>query len=408
MKTFQKNQIRRVLISLLFCLPVGLWAATSQDLRQMGQALNQKGLYSKALAYFQQAVQADPNDWQSYEGMGDAYMDMNDNVQALSAYQKSLRINPNNPTVQTQVQNLGGSPAVQDQNNYNSLSQDHPNINNQVQRPTRPVYTDGLAPMDHAKFWGSLQIGYSYSNLDDLSSSANNINNCSYVNQDPNLVIYPYTGNSVFSNSGIHLGAQLGVLLNPNVGLALGGKYIAMADYTADVAYGDPTGATENETLSPALVPITLDLYLFLPDSGGRFFINGGLGYYAAAVHVDETYSYSNFYNQNESSQPENWTGDLYSGNIGFQVGIGREFAIDPKFGIAIYASGRYAKITNFRGTVSDQYGNSANMELATGTTNGVVDIDDPAFVNGAYSERPTTLDFTGFDVGLAFNFYSF
>ncbi len=143
----------------------------------MGNAVFQKGLYSKAADYFKQAVQTDPNDWQSYGGLGNAYMKMNDNSDALAAYQKSLQINPNNSTLQTLVDSLnssGTSPSqAQDQSNFNNLSQDHPAVapapSNggqwedsqpttvivQRRRPWRrpqPVvdYKDGLAPMNHA------------------------------------------------------------------------------------------------------------------------------------------------------------------------------------------------------------------------------------------------------------------
>ncbi len=443
-----------LMFSFLLFAPAFCAASTASDYRDMGSALFQKGLYPKAADYFKQAVQADPNDWQSYEDLGNTYMKMGDNADALDAYQKCLQINPDDSKAQTQVDSLKASGTAsqgQDQSNFNSLAQDHPAVSSsngsqweesqpitvsqpssssqppaasqpsdnnatetvviQRKRPWRRIqpqnYNDGLAPMDHAKFWSSLQIGYTYAQLGDLSSSAGNINNNNYVNPDPGLPI-SYNGNSTFSNSGLHLGAQFGFLLNPYMGIALGAKYIGMADYTANVAYNDATSDTEAETLSPSVVPITLDYFLFLPDSGGRFFISGGVGYYVGVVHVDETYSYSNFYNQNESSQPENWVGDLYSGTVGFQVGIGREFAISRQFGIELYAQGRYAKITNYRGTVYDQYGNAQTVGLTNGTTNGVAEIDNPAYINSASGERNTTLDFTGFDVGFAMNFYSF
>src|ERR1035441_3438522 len=67
-------------------------AATAQEYTDMGTALFQKGLYDKSVVYFKEAVQADPNDWQAYEDLGNAYAKMNDNTDALDAYQKSLQI----------------------------------------------------------------------------------------------------------------------------------------------------------------------------------------------------------------------------------------------------------------------------------------------------------------------------
>jgi hypothetical protein len=156
----------------------------------------------------------------------------------------------------------------------------------------------------------------------------------------------------------------------------------------------------ENATFTPYVVPLTLDYYLFLPDSGGRFFLTGGIGYYAATVHVNENASLSNLFNDaNEYWNP--W-GDLTAGNVGFQLGIGRDFAINRNFGISVFGRFRYAKITNFTGVLSDN-NNWALVKYA----NGTVDIDNAANV-GTNGETYATVDFTGFDVGASLNFYSF
>lgn len=424
---------------LILMFPAGLMA-DSQDYKEGGMALFRAGQYDKALVYFNNAVQADPTDWQAYEDLGNTYAKLNDLANARDAYQKSLQIHPNNPTVQVLMDNLGNgsdetSPATaQDKSNYDNLSEDHPALaqstpsgqvgsgdyQNQptiivrrrgrfrrVYEPAPVDYKDGLNPIDHAKIWAKLELGYSYSKLDDLTNAANNINTGSYVNADPGLPV-SYTGNSIASNSGLHLGAELGFLLNPYMGIAIGIKGMAMNDYTANVAYQDSFNDFENERLSTYLVPMTLDYYLFLPDAGGRFYIKAGVGYYLGSVHVNETYSYSNFYNQHEATQNENWIGDMYSGNVGFQLGVGREFAITRRLGIELYAEGRYAKITNFTGTLTDQDGNTVDAALVTGTNKGVVDFDSASSIGSANAERYTTLDFTGFDVGFAFNFYSY
>jgi len=427
-------------LTLLLAAPACLMAANSQDFKEGGMALYRAGQYAKALDYFNNAVQADPNDWQAYEDLGDTYSKMDDLANAKNAYQKSLQIHPNNPTVQVLLDNLDDGAAetspstTQDNSNFNNLSQDHPalaqptpstdqmgNDDSQtviirrrgrfrrrpVYEPLPVNYKDGLNPIDHARIWTKLELGYSYSQLGELTNAADNLNSGAYVNADPGLPI-AYTGNSLASNSGLHLGAELGFLLNPNMGIAFGIKGIAMNDFTANVAYQDSFNDFEDERLSPYLVPMTMDFYFFLPDAGGRFYLKAGAGYYLGSIHLDETYNYSNFYNQHESTATENWIGDLYSGNVGFQLGIGREFAISRRFGIELYAEGRYAKITNFRGTLTDQDGNTVDAALVTGANKGVVDFDTPSSVGSANGENYTTLDFTGFDVGFSLNFYSY
>ncbi|GEM_PF-1622976 len=456
---------------LLFVLSVLLLApalaqaanAQAQEYDELGMSLYRQGLYAKAISYFKNAVQADSTDWEGYENLGNAYFKINDNADALSAYQSSLQINPSNTTLENIVQSMQANgvtaadnlaaanpPAnnTQPANNYNNtpanaqpsgvnpppagaapptspqsnVESEQPIGNGQsyssqpgttVVRHRRPVYAepeptynDNLAPIDHAKFWTKLELGYSYASVNDLISGAANINNDTYVNADPGLPA-SYSGTALASNSGVHAGAEIGFLLSPNFGIALGVKYIGLDNYNANVAYNDSYGDYENLTLAPSVLPITLDFYLFMPDSGGRFYLKGGIGYYYGDVHVNESYSYSNFYNQQESNSPENWIGDLYTGAVGFQIGIGREFEITNSFGVEIYAEGRYARLTNFQGTLSDQYGNSFNAGLATGNTNGTIDFDTPSYINAANGEHYSTLDFTGFDVGVSFNWYS-
>ena len=412
------------------------FAETAQEYDDAGMALFRAGLYDKSLQYFSSAVQTDPQDWQGYQDMGDAYMKLDNKQSALQSYQQALQINPNIPGLQTTVNNLSGQVSA-DSNTDNGDQQPQastpppPNNNGYSNQPGSSVvvvqhrpwrrarvvrtykFNDNLALIDHAPIWSKLQLGYTYAQLGDLTSGAANINNGTYVNADPNLPptsngapLPGYTGSASASNSGLHVGGEVGFLFNPYMGIGLGFKYLQMADYNANVVYNNTAGDYENATFTPELAPITLDYYLFLPDSGGRFYIKGGVGYYFSAVHVDETYSTANFYNQDTNS--ENWDGDLYSGNVGFQLGVGREFAISDQLGIELYAEGRFVQISNYKGTLYDQNGNSSYVGLTSGTSNGTVDFDNPAFINAANGERYANLNFTGVDVGFSINWYTF
>jgi tetratricopeptide (TPR) repeat protein len=404
-----KKQIGCLLFTLFLGFPAFSLAANAQDYRDMGQALYQKGLYQKSIGYYKQAVASDPNDWQSYQGMGDDYLALNDNAEALGAYQKSLQINPNNPTVQTQVENLGGSSQVQDQNNYNTLSQDHPNVDQDqpttiIQQrtiitrrpvqPQKPTYNDNLAPMDHAKFWTRFELGYDYAQQGDLTQGASIYNS----QISPN----GWSGSVSASTNGYDLGFEVGFLINPYNGLALGLRYMRTDDYTANVNFQPSLGSPDfqDETLSPFVVPLTLDYYLYLPDSGGRFFLTGGIGYYFADVTVNDNFSFTN-----AGGNADDITGDLMGGAVGFQCGIGRDFALNDTMSLSVYGRFHYAKITNLKGTLSGNYG-SDTFGLAK-LSDGTIDIDNAGNIGGN-SETYATLDFTGFDVGIGLNFYSF
>jgi len=418
----------------LFLLSFGFMAAltgrafaeTAQEYDDAGMALFRAGLYDKSLQYFSSAVQTDPQDWQGYQDMGDAYMKLDNKPSALQSYQQALQINPNIPGLQTTVNNLNAQvPADSNTDNGDQQPQAStpppPNNNGYSNQPGSSVvvvqhrpwrrprvvrtykFNDNLAPMDHAPFWAKAEFGYNYSAQTDLINSANTTNS---ENNSGTLFSGFTNANATMSQNGYQTGGELGFLINPYNGIAIGARLIESSDYTLSAFNSAPSTVSgapndfENATFSPFVVPITLDYYLFLPDSGGRFFLSAGVGYYAALVHINENYSLSN--NQDNPNAFGNPVGDLTSGNIGFQVAIGRDFAINDFFGISVYARGHYAQITNFRGTLSD-----GNQYALVKFSDNTVDIDNPANI-GTNGEQNATIDFTGFDVGLSLNFYSF
>ncbi len=383
--------------------------AAAQDFDEQGLALYRQGMYAKSITYFQSAVQADPNDWQGYENLGNAYVKINDNQDALAAYQKSLDINPDNNTLNSIVQNLQSTTAAQGNNGGGpnnppqaSGSPDQQNITVQTypRRPWRrrevqpePVYKDGLAPINHARGWLDVDLAYNWANQADLFTSANNLN--------AEIQKYGYTGIATADHGGIEGGAELGFLLNPYNGLAIGIRGIQSNNYNSNLSLnnGNPSDF-ETISLTPYVVPLTLDYYLFLPDHDGRFFLSAGVGYYFVDVHGDDSFSYTNEY---PTSSPDEYLGDMYGGNVGFQVGIGREFEISRHFGLRLFARGRYAKITNINGTFTSQAGVSDNYGLVA-FSDGTVGVDSTSHIGGG--EHYATLDYTGFEFGVGLTFF--
>jgi hypothetical protein len=466
------RKILLFVLSVLLLVPALARAANAQaqEYDELGMSLYRQGLYAKAITYFQNAVQADPTDWEGYENLGNAYFKINDNADALSSYQKSLQLNPNNTTLENIVQSMqaNGAPAAADNsgaanspasntesNSYSntpantqppavnppppgaappttpqsSVDSEQPIENGQSNPPQAgapyqpgtstivvrhrhrlyveqvPTYNDNLAPIDHAKFWGKFEGGYSYTSQGDLMNSAAAINN---ENASGTLAANQFgltNGNATMSTNAYNLGAEVGFLINPNMGIGIGVRYIQSTSYifngvnSAPATVGSNPNDFENATFSPYVVPITLDYYLFLPDHDGRFFISVGAGYYAGDVNVSENYNFDNF--EGSTGNVGSPFGDLTAGTVGFQVSIGREFAINRQFGLEIFARGRYAKITNFQGVLSD--GNSWELEKFS---DGSVDIGSPSNI-GQNGTTAATVDFTGFDVGMALSWFS-
>ena len=456
------KKIPLFILSVLLLAPALAQAANAQaqEYDELGMSLYRQGLYAKAITYFQNAVQADSTDWEGYENLGNAYFKINDNADALSAYQKSLQLNPNNSTLENIVQSMQGNTAPAPANNSveanppsNSPANTQPAVsqppmgaapptapggNVESEQPIdngqtnqsqgyappsqpgttvvvrhrhrwntyqEPVYNDNLAAIDHAKFWAKFEAGYSYATQGDLMNSASVINS---ENANGTLAQYQLgltNGNATMSTNAYNLGAEIGFLINPYMGIGIGVRYIQSTNYTfsginsAPASIGVNSNDFENATFSPYVVPITLDYYIFLPDHDGRFFVSLGAGYYAGDVNVSESYNFDNY--EGSTGNVGTPFGDLTAGTVGFQVSIGREFALTRQFGLDIFARARYAKITNFQGVLSD--GNTWELEKFS---DGSVDIGSPSNI-GQNGTTAATIDFTGFDAGIALSWFS-
>jgi hypothetical protein len=271
------------------------------------------------------------------------------------------------------------------------------------------VFSDHLNPIDHAGVWTKFDFSYDYAAQTDLINSGAAINSQSYVNPGG---LGTYTGSVWADRNGLGLGFELGFLLSPSSGIALGAHYLQSDEYNANMSYPNAGPDAESVTLLPTVVPITLDYYFFIPDGGGRFFLSAGVGYYIANVRVGQYTTSDNFFGFNNTPLVEQPEGDIWEGNVssavvGFQASLGREFAMSDRLGFVLFARGRYARISNFKGQLLDSNAVAGNFGLATGA-NGVVDIDATSNITSANSERYTVIDFTGFEVGIGLNFYGF
>jgi tetratricopeptide (TPR) repeat protein len=408
MTRFLKNCLVLLAGVAAFSSPALLFAGAAQDFDQAGQALYRAGQYEKSIQYFNNAVEADPNDAQAYEDMGNAYMKLDDKPNALASYQKALNLNPNDPTLQTLVDNLSGqmgdnTPAEDNAPEQSQSSQPAPQTYSvtpgrpQLPVVLKPAYNDNFAPLNHAHAWSSLSLGYAYSSMTDLLNAVN------ATNQAITTAIPPESGMATFNNNGVDLDLQYGFQFNPTSGVALGIGYHRNSDLNLSIDFNNG-GDFETLNLQPQVVPLTIDYFLFLPDHTGRFFISAGLGYYYGDVRADKNYDYSI---AEGTPDADEYRGDLVAGGLGFQASIGREFAVTDRVSVSLFAKGYYAKLTNFQGTLVDDNGYGGQYGLAV-LPDGSLDVQPTGQIGGGSGARYATVDFTGFDVGMSVNFYSF
>jgi len=79
----------------------------------MGHKYLKAGQYDKAIQYYNASAKTQPT-YQAYQFMGTAYYKKGDKANAKIAYEKSLRLNPNNTGVRNILAKLGGGESSSD------------------------------------------------------------------------------------------------------------------------------------------------------------------------------------------------------------------------------------------------------------------------------------------------------
>jgi len=70
----------------------GAQISPAQSRYKLGQALAQKGRWEEAIAYYQQALEKDPQRWQVYHLLGDALQASGDLDRAIAAHEKATEL----------------------------------------------------------------------------------------------------------------------------------------------------------------------------------------------------------------------------------------------------------------------------------------------------------------------------
>jgi tetratricopeptide (TPR) repeat protein len=96
---FQVWRALRLAVFLIVLSASAALAATSWEYYQAGMRFYNGHDYSQAARYFQAAIQEDPDNWQAYQGLGLCDYALGDREGAKQAFDQSLRIHPNNPSL---------------------------------------------------------------------------------------------------------------------------------------------------------------------------------------------------------------------------------------------------------------------------------------------------------------------
>ena len=366
--------------------------------------------YQGAAYSYEAGLVLDPNNAGGYQGLGDCYYYLGRQTDAMTAYQKSLALNPSNPKLTDFIKTFKPQDAAgaSDGTTITMFSQmqatpviDYSNTNSE---PSTVKSKPEVKFAIDKSTWIRFSAGYDFALLSDFNNGVNAQQ--TLLDSNPNSTTATTTSTG---SNGFRAGGEFGVDLDQGNGFSISFENV----WTQGIGYNnnetqtlvDGSGTTvlapQSESFQPGLFNVSLNYYAYLPagkDSRAYFTVGGG--YYQATVGfvgVDPTLS------------PTNENGTFTDSAFGWTFGFGDTLAVGNSFGLTLSARGR---IVAFNQMTTTSVNNSTNsgpyaivIDNSTSTTAGTINVTPVSNIN-ATSYRYAVLDYTGFDADLSFAFY--
>jgi hypothetical protein len=359
---------------------------------QRGLTFYNQSQFDEAISVTKGIVQSNPNYWQAYVLMGYAYARERKFQEAYDACQMSLKINPNNPTVQNFMSTslLPLLPKPQNQTvTPNLIVSDKP----LPSKPQAELNKTFQVKYDLSKnWWIKVYGGYDYSVFGDL------INGVKAWNP---IVVSPEKLTTSTSNSGVVAGLEFGRKLGEDFAFSISLENISSGSESYQLS--DSSGDVQRESFSPELMSASLNLYFYpFRAKGARTYLMVGGGYYHALV------SYTG-YDTSVLGSPDSsatFTGDVLGGSLG----IGQFLAIGDSFGLEVFAKARLATFSQVTSSTLATGGSvtNANGPYTIGVNTGfgnTIGIWATQLLSGN-GGRYAVVDYSGIDAAFSFGFY--
>jgi len=372
----------QLILSACFLFPLivsqPVFAAVAADYYNAGATCLENHQYEKSISYFKAAISIDPNDWRSYQGLATAYNDLGNYGDAYDACEKSLEINPNNPSLRQWMEVLKpkalSPPLV-------PASKSSPGQKGWEGPPLDPL------------FWIKVSGDWAYCAEEDLNDFVNGWNVA--VNSMGATNIKASGGNSAMGYR-----FEFGHNLDKDNGIAL-----LFSSFTLDSFNGSGSmGASQiSESIKPSVYGFELEYYRFWPHYDYRWFLKAGVGYYSVTANFS---SYFGTYTWPSTPFYLNTPGQggvlpMQNGDFGVNIGGGYELRVSHDMGLQLSGAFRYASVTEL--TASSIYYPNIVLGLATSPKGfiGYVNTDEI----GKNGINFMTIDLTGveFDLGLVY-----
>jgi opacity protein-like surface antigen len=216
-------------------------------------------------------------------------------------------------------------------------------------------------------------------------------------------------------HGGYDFGGDLIFQLTPRIGVGLGIGYLKSSEDPEMTISDGVSSVLMRGTPKMSAMPIRLGLYGTWPLTGKwNFTVNAGAAYYAnvkfdALLRLEDDTS-GDWMEQRITASMNRLS------NIGFQGGLGVEYAISPRMFVFVEANGRYASFKNFAtatgtsdssfGTPSEDIGKiylETNIMTEGTWTWFVVSDTAPTPEPGVLEYREPKFDFSGFSLQVGF-----
>jgi len=366
--------------AVYLAVAVGAWAQSAVSTYNEANALAKSGQWEPAAQKYEAATQADPNLWQAYMGLGNAYHNLGRDPEALKAYDKSLELHPDNPTLKAYVEKLRGSQSAS-----SSTAATAPSSSNDSSSETG---TKGV--------FMNYSVGYDFAFLDDL------VDGSKATAAFANWLFGSTSTVSSPSNSGIATALEFGVMLDENNGISLEPTFVLGFDTTVS---SDPDAWMVK--YAPHMMGALAKYDLLLPlGPGNSLCLSAGVGWYHAIVDW--------YYNPDTTA--DNTAFGAFEGDaFGAALGITEEIDLGGGIALGITAKGRWAK---FDKVTSSSLKTTGFFVVDPGTyalvrtdlpfdddTEAEITYDETQNVDGS-TIKYLAIDMSGFEGNISLKFY--